>query len=48
MENKMEQLDTIIENGLVVTEDVTRIMNVGIKDQSIAYIGQDVLEAKKR
>ena len=26
MENKMEQLDTIIENGLVVTEDVTQIM----------------------
>ena len=48
MENKMEQLDTIIENGLVVTEDVTQIMNVGIKDQSIAYIGQDVLEAKKK
>lgn len=39
----MEQLDIIIENGLVVTEDVTQKMNVGIKDQKIAYIGQDVL-----
>ena len=44
----MEELDTIIENGLVVTEDVNQKMNVGIKDQRIAYIGQNVLEAKKK
>ena len=30
----MEQLDTIIENGLVVSENVTKKLNIGIKDQS--------------
>jgi Urea amidohydrolase (urease) alpha subunit len=48
MENKMGELDTIIENGLVVTEECYPKMNVGIKDQKIAYIGQECLEAKTK
>ena len=35
----MNNLDTLIENGLVVTENEIVHLNIGIKDGKIAYLG---------
>ena len=48
MDYKMEDLDTYIESGLVVTEDGPRKINIGIKDQKIVYLGNENLEAKTK
>ena len=42
----MAELDTIIENGLVVSENETKKLNIGIKEQEIAYLGDENLEAR--
>ena len=44
----MVELDTIIENGLVVSENETKKLNIGIKNQEIAYLGDENLEAKTK
>ncbi len=44
----MAELDTIIENGLVVSENETKKLNIGIKEQEIAYLGDENLEAKTK
>ena len=44
----MAELDTIIENGLVVSENETKKLNIGIKDQEISYLGDENLEAKTK
>ena len=42
----MNNLDTLIENALVVTENETGHFNIGIKDGKIAYIGDENLNAE--
>ena len=42
----MNNLDTLIENGLVVTENETAYFNIGIKDGKIAYLGDENLNAE--
>jgi len=42
----MNNLDTLIENGLVVTENKTGHFNIGIKDGKIAYLGDENLNAE--
>ena len=42
----MNNLDTLIENGLVVTENEIDHLNIGIKDGKIAYLGDENLNAE--
>ena len=42
----MNNLDTLIENGLVVTENEIGHLNIGIKDGKIAYLGDENLNAE--
>ena len=42
----MNNLDTLIENGLVVTENKIGHLNIGIKDSKIAYLGDENLNAE--
>ncbi len=43
----MDEFDTIIKNGIVVTENGVKKTNIGIKEEKIAYIGNEVMQAKE-
>ena len=42
----MNNFDTLIENGLVVTENEIGQLNIGIRDGKVAYLGDKNLNAE--